>query len=148
MQSESPNAEPDAREVRLKKKRRDAIEILLEARDRLLEQMTDDILSHRDVILEGGGQEGVFSFEFQEIEDRYSARLHAINSILENLEYRRPRIAHRVETFATTQRNLRRDLNALMARYDQWDLVDIDVSPVEKGELLVVVAFTADEYVE
>jgi hypothetical protein len=148
MQRESSNVEPDAREARLKKRRHNALEVLIEARDRLLAQMTDDILSHREVILDGSGQDGIFSFEFQEIEDRYSARLHALNAILENLEYRRPRIAHKVETFTTTQRNLRKDLNSVVSRYDQWDLVDIDVTALKDEQLLVVMAFTADEYTE
>ena len=148
MQRERSNVEFDAGEEWLKKKRSEALEILLEARDRLVSQLCDDILSHRDVILEDAGQEGLFSFEFQEIEDRYSARLHALNSILENLEYRRPRIAHKVETFRTSSDELAKDLNEVVDRYDQWDLVDIDVTPLSDAQLLVVVGFTADEFVE
>ena len=146
MQRERPDVHSDTSEERLQQERRDALETLLEARDRLVSQLSGDILSNRDVILEDPGQEGLFSFEFQEIEDRYSARLHALNSILENLEYRRPRIAHKVETFSTTREKLGAELNDMVNRHDQWDLVDIDVTPVNDGELLVVVAFTADEF--
>ena len=137
----------DPTEEKLKKKRSEALEVLLEARERLVTQLCADVLSNRDVILEDS-PEGLFSFEFQEIEDRYSARLHALNSILENLEYRRPRISHRVETFRTTSEDLSRDLNTVIDRYDQWDLVDINVTPLKDERLLVVVAFTADEYAE
>lgn len=148
MQRERPNADPDPAEERGNEKRRGALEVLVEARERLVSQLCDEILSSRDVILDDSSPEGLFGFEFQEIEDRYSARLHALNSILENLEYRKPRIAHRVEAFRTTSDRIGQDLNDVVDRYDQWDIVDIDVTPVEEGELLVVVGFTADEYPE
>ena len=134
-------------EERSRRDRRGALEVLLEARERLVAQMCGDILSSRDVILDDS-PDGLFSFELQEIEDRYSARLHALNSILENLEYRRPRIAHRIETFRSTRTSLQEHLDDAVNRFDQWDLVDIDVTPLEGEEVLVVVAFTADEYVD
>lgn len=143
-ESDSP-AGKRAAERRLQRLRKQAIEILLEVRERLVAQLCEEIQSGRDHLLDET-PEALFSFEFQEIEDRYSARLHAINSILENLEYRRPRIAHRVETLYTVPDQLSRDLNDLVDRFDQWDLVDIDVTPLENGELLAVVSFTADEY--
>jgi hypothetical protein len=128
-------------------KRRRALEVLLEARERLVTQLCDEVLASRDVLLDDA-PDSIFSFEFQEIEDRYSARLQALNSILDNLEYRRPRMAHRVESFHTTTENLSRDINEIMDRFDQWDLVDIDVTAIEPERLLVVVGFTADEYVD
>lgn len=125
--------------------RRQALEILLQAREQLLDQLSEEILSHREAILDGPGQGGLFAFELQEIEDRYSARLHALNSILENLEYRRPRIANKVETFISRPEDLSADLEKRIQRYDQWDIVDIDVTPLDAGGLLVVIGFTADE---
>jgi hypothetical protein len=127
--------------------RKEAIEVLLEVRDRLVAQLCEDILAGKDVLLDRS-PDAPFSFEFQEIEDRYSARLHAINSILENLEYRRPRLSHRVETLYTTPDQIARDLNELVDRFDQWDLVSINLTPLEGGELLAVVSFTADEYLD
>lgn len=146
MQTEGSNLDSDAREARMNRRRRDALDILLEARDRLIAKMAAEIRSHRDVILEGSGEESVFSFEFQEIEDRYSARLHALNSLLENLEYRRPRLAHKIETLTTTREHLHDDLNSLVSEYDQWDLVDINVTELHDKKLLAVVSFTADDY--
>ena len=146
MKRESSNLDPSSNEARDNRWRRDALEVLLEARERLITQMADEIRAQREVLLEGGG-ESLFSFEFQEIEDRYSARLHSLNSILENLEYRRPRLAHKVETLKTTQANLDTELNALISQYDQWDLVNVSVNPIGEA-LLVVVVFTADEYSE
>jgi len=109
--------------------------------------MADEIRAHRDVILDQAtGQDSLFSFEFQEIEDRYSARLHALNSILENLEFRRPRLAHKVETLTTSREHLYQDLNSLVSQFDQWDLVDINVTELKDEQLLAVVSFTADEY--
>ncbi|MCH2585938.1 MAG: hypothetical protein MK138_14335, partial [Planctomycetes bacterium] len=81
-------------------------------------------------------------------EDRYTARLQALNSILENLEYRRPRLAHRIETINSTRENLKKDLNELVSRFDQWDLVDVNVSEMTDSSLLVVISFTADDYGE
>ncbi len=144
MHREGPNLESGVGETRGNRRRRDALEVLLEARDRLIAQLAEEIRGQREALLDGSG-ESLFSFEFQEIEDRYSARLHALNSILENLEYRRPRLAHKVETLTTTRENLKGDLNSLVSQFDQWDLVDVSVTPIE-DELLVVVSFTADEY--
>jgi hypothetical protein len=127
-----------------KNRRKRALEVLLEARERLLSQVTDDILSHSDALLDGS-QEGVFSFEFQEIEDRYSARLNALNSLLEHLECREPIIENRVETVETSRRSIKKDLAALVRRLDQWDLVDFEVVPQDESLLLIAV-FTRDEY--
>ena len=147
MRRESSDVEA-RREDEERNRRREALDVLLEARDRLLAQMTDDVLSNRDTILDGSGTEGLFRFDLEEIEDRYSARLNALNSLLENLEYRNPRIRHRIETLTTTSRALKKDVSALLGKLDQWDLVDIDVSKLEGEEMLVVLALTADEYPE
>jgi hypothetical protein len=152
MQRESSNLEPGVRESRTHRVRRDALETLLEARDRLIAQMASEIRAQRDVILDQStGEDSLFSFELQEIEDRYSARLHALNSILENLEnleFRRPRSAHKIETLTTTRDHLHEDLNALVSQFDQWDLVDINVTELKDLQLLAVVSFTADDYGE
>ena len=147
MRRESSDVEA-RREDEERNRRREALDVLLEARDRLLAQMTDDVLSNRDLILDGSGSEGIFRFDLEEIEDRYSARLNALNSLLENLEYRNPRIRHRIETLTTTSDRLKKDVSALLGKLDQWDLVDIDVSRLEGEEMLVVLALTADEYPE
>jgi hypothetical protein len=145
MERESHGVDADSSEEE-RKRRREALDVLLEARDRLLAQMTEDVLSHRELILDGSAEEGLFRFDLEEIEDRYSARLNALNSLLENLEYRNPRIKHRIETLTTTPRALKKDLSSLLARMDQWDLVDLHVAPLGPEEMLVVVALTADEY--
>ncbi|MEM7231580.1 MAG: hypothetical protein AAF517_05380 [Planctomycetota bacterium] len=150
MHRERPNLDLDGssaqkHEELLRRDRHAALEVLSEARDRLLQQLCDDVLSNRDVILDGSA-DGLFRFEFQEIEDRYNARLHALNSLLENLEYRRPRISHRVETFRTSVETISKDLPELVERYDQWDIIDIDVTKLDGDELMVVVSFTVDEY--
>jgi hypothetical protein len=145
MRRESSDVEA-RREDEERNRRREALDVLLEARDRLLAQMTDDVLSNRDLILDGSGSEGIFRFDLEEIEDRYSARLNALNSLLENLEYRNPRIRHRIETLTTTSDTLKKDVSSLLGKLDQWDLVDIDVSKLEGEEMLVVLALTADEY--
>jgi hypothetical protein len=147
MRRESSDVEA-RREDEERNRRREALDVLLEARDRLLAQMTDDVLSNRDLILDGSGSEGIFRFDLEEIEDRYSARLNALNSLLENLEYRNPRIRHRIETLTTTSHTLKKDVSTLLGKLDQWDLVDIDVSRLEGEEMLVVLALTADEYPE
>lgn len=148
MKREGPNVESRRREAEERSRRREALDILLEARERLLAQMTEDVLSNREVIVDGASPDGLSTFELEEIEDRYSARLNALNSLLENLEYRQPSIRHRVETMTTTLRSLKKDLSGLLAQFDQWDLVDVNISSLEGEELLVVVTFTADEYPE
>ncbi|HVR75130.1 MAG TPA: hypothetical protein VMT52_12390 [Planctomycetota bacterium] len=148
MRRESPDAGPTQEEDREKSRRKEALDVLIEARERLLARMTEDVLSNRDIILEGSAQDGLTSFELEEIEDRYSARLNSLNALLENLEYRRPVIKHRIETLTTTSRTLQKDLGNLLSRFEQWDLVDVDLSRLEDDQLLVVVAFTADEYPE
>lgn len=147
MKAESSDVEREG-EAREHKRRRDAIEILLEARERLFAQLTEDILSNREVILDSSGPDGVFSFEFQEIDNRYSGRIHALNSLLESLEYRRPRFAHKVETFIASRESLEKDINDVVSSHDQWDLVDMNLTPLEDDKFLVVAAFTVDEYVE
>ena len=131
-----------------KDRRKEALHVLLEARERLLSQMAEDILSNREVLLDSSGEESFSSFELEEIENRYSARLNALNSLLENLEYRHPHVRHRVETLTTTLRALKRDLGDLLTKFDEWDLVNLEITPISGEELLVVAALTADEYPE
>ena len=148
MQKETSNLESSVRERRRNLRRRDALEILLKARDGLIAEMAEEIRLRKDALLDSAGEQNVLGFEFQEIEDRYTARLQALNSILENLEYRRPRLAHRIETINSTRDNLKKDLNELVSRFDQWDLVDVNVSEMTDSSLLVVISFTADDYGE
>jgi chromosome segregation ATPase len=148
MQKETSNLESSVRERRRNLRRRDALEILLKARDGLIAEMAEEIRLRREALVDSNGEQNVLGFEFQEIEDRYTARLHALNSILENLEYRRPRLAHRIETLSTTSENLKKDLNGLVSRFDQWDLVDVTVTQLADASLLAVVSFTADDYGE
>ena len=148
MQKETSNLESSVRERRRNLRRRDALEILLKARDGLISEMAEEIRLRKDALVDSTGEQNVLGFEFQEIEDRYTARLQALNSILENLEYRRPRLAHRIETLNSTRENLKKDINELVSRFDQWDLVDVNVSEMTDSSLLVVVSFTADDYGE
>ena len=148
MQRETSNLESSVRERRRNLRRRDALEILLKARDGLISEMAEEIRLRKDALLDSAGEQNVLGFEFQEIEDRYTARLQALNSILENLEYRRPRLAHRIETIHSTRENLKKDLNELVSRFDQWDLVDVNVSEMTDSSLLVVISITADDYGE
>lgn len=148
MKKEGPKVAAARADDAERARRREALETLSEARDKLLQRMTEDVLSNQDVLREGAGPEGMSTFELEEIEDRYSARLNALNSLLENLEYRRPVIRHRAETMITTQRAIEKDINELLAENEQWDLVDISVCSLEGDKLLVVVAFTVDEYPE
>ena len=148
MQKETSNLESSVRERRRNLRRRDALEILLKARDGLIAEMAEEIRLRKDALLDSAGEQNVLGFEFQEIEDRYTSRLQALNSILENLEYRRPRLAHRIETINSTRENLKKDLNELVSRFDQWDLVDVNVSEMSDSSLLVVISFTADDYGE
>lgn len=124
---------------------RDALQVLVEARERLLAQMTEDILSHREGLLHASEEDGAFSFELQEIEDRYSARLSALNALLENLDYRQPRVEHRVETIETTLDEIGRRLGELLGRTDNWDLVDFEVVRKAGDDVVVVVVLARDE---
>ena len=148
MQKETSNLESSVRERRRNLRRRDALEILLKARDGLIAEMAEEIRLRKDALVDSTGEQNVLGFEFQEIEDRYTSRLQALNSILENLEYRRPRLAHRIETLSTTREDLKKDLNGLVSRFDQWDLVDVTVSQLSDSSLLAVISFTADDYGE
>ncbi len=132
-------------DFRESRRMKDALHVLLEAREMLLAQMTEDILSHREGLLHASGSDGAFSFELQEIEDRYSARLSALNALLENLEYRQPRIRHRVEEIATTVDRIADELEALLARDETWDLVDFEIVEREGDQVLVIVALARDD---
>jgi hypothetical protein len=147
MDRERPKVDTRQQETAEQGRRKAALEVLLEARERLIGQMTEDILSHQELLVEGPGQDGLFGFEFQEIEDRYSARLNALNSLLENLEYRRAKIKYRVETLSTTLGSLKKDLTHLLSK-EEWDLVNVDVTRLDGDRMLVVAAFTMDEYDE
>ena len=127
-------------------RRQDALNLLLRARERLIAQMADEILSNREAILGDPSQTGLFGFEFQEIEDRYIGRLSAINSILDNLEHRQARIVNKSEVLFTNRKRLKKDLDDLIRRYDQWDLVGVNALKVTDDQLALIVAFTADEY--
>ena len=129
-------------------RRQDALNLLLQAREHLIAQMAEEIISNRDAILGDPSQTGIFGFEFQEIEDRYIGRLNAINSILDNLEYRPARIVNKTEILFTTRKRMKKDLDDLMARYDQWDLVNVSAAKITEDQMMVIVAFTADEYPE
>ena len=148
MQKETSNLESSVRERRRNLRRRDALEILLKARDGLIAEMAEEIRLRKDALVDSTGEQNILGFEFQEIEDRYTARLQALNSILENREYRRPRLAHRIETLSTNREDLKKDLNELVSRFDQWDLVDVTVSQLSDSSLLAVISFTADDYGE
>jgi len=128
--------------------RRQALRVLMKARESLIAQMAEEINSNQEVILGDPSQTGIFGFEFQEIEDRFIGRLNAINSILDNLEYRRARIMNRTEVIFTTRKKIREDLDDLISRYDQWDVVDLNATKITEDQLMVIVAFTADEYAE
>ena len=127
-------------------RRQDALNLLVQARENLIAQMAEEIITNREAILGDPSQTGIFGFEFQEIEDRYIGRLNAINSILDNLEYRPARIINKTEVIYTTKKRIKRDLDDLIARYDQWDLVNVSAAKLAEDQLLLVVAFTADEY--
>jgi hypothetical protein len=131
-----------------RRRRKEAFDILIEAREKLLCQMSEEISSHRDVIAEGASQDGVFGFEVQEIEDRYSARLNAINSLLENLECRRVKVEHRVETFVTSPRRLEGDFNDRLAELGDWDLVALSTVDLGGGQIQVILALTSEVYPE
>ena len=148
MQKETSNLESSVRERRRNLRRRDALEILLKARDGLIAEMAEEIRLRKDALVDSTGEQNILGFEFQEIEDRYTARLQALNSILENLEYRRPRLAHRIETLSTNREDLKKDINELVSRFDQWDLGDGTVSQLSDSCLLAVISFTADDYGE
>ncbi len=127
-------------------RRRDAIKMLIQAREHLLVQMAEEIVSNRDAILGDPTTTGIFGFEFQEIEDRYIGRLNAINAILDNLEYRPARIVNRTEVLMTTRKRAKKDLENLIAKYDQWDLIGVNATRVDEEQLMLIAAFTADEY--
>jgi hypothetical protein len=129
-------------------RRRDAMMLLIRARDNLIAQMAEEIVSNRDAILGDPSQTGLFGFEFQEIEDRYIGRLNAINSILDNLEHRPARIVNRTEVLFTNKKKVKKDLDDLIDRYDQWDVVTVNTTKLTEENLMVIVAFTADEYPE
>jgi hypothetical protein len=129
-------------------RRQDALNLLIQARENLIAQMAEEIMSNRDAILGDPSQTGIFGFEFQEIEDRYIGRLNAINSILDNLEYRPARIVNKTEVLLTTKKRLKKDLDDLIARYDQWDLVSVNATKVGEDQLMLILALTADEYPE
>ena len=148
MKRESSKIERWDPEAREQSRRKEALDVLLAARERLLAQMTEEVISNREVIQEGSSIEGFSSFELEEIEDRYSARLNALNSLLENLESRRPTVRHRVESLKTTTHSLEKDLAGLLSKLEQWDLVDMAILPQAGERLLVVLALTADEYPE
>ena len=135
-------------ERRENQRMKSALHVLLEARERLLSQMTEDILAHRDGLLTTSVDDGVFGFELQEIEDRYSARLSALNSILENLDERQPAVQHRVETFDTSLSKVGATLRSALNDAERWDLVDFEVVPREGDKALLVVVFARDEYDE
>jgi hypothetical protein len=143
----SPGAEPEAG-GRTLRRRQDALSLLLKAREHLIAQMTDEILTNRDAILGDPSQTGLFGFEFQEIEDRYIGRLNAINSILDNLEHRSARILNRTEVVFTNRKRVKKDLDDLIARYDQWDIVTVNAMRLSEDQLMLIVAFTADEFGE
>ena len=131
----------DARE---RARRKEALDVLLEARDRVLAEMTEEILAHQDVFLDAS-QGGVFSFEFQEIEDRFSVRLNSLNALLEHLEYRQALIRHRVETQETTRGALQKTLQSLLDRFENWDLADFEVVPGAGEKVLLVAVLLCDE---
>ena len=124
----------------------EALHVLLEARDRLLEQMTNDILAHREALLGDADDSGVFNFELQEIEDRYSARLSSLNALLENLEYRQPRVEHRVETVDTTVERVGEAIFEIVDTLPGWDLVDFEVVAKKGDDVSVVAVLARDEY--
>ena len=129
-------------------RRNDALQLLIKAREHLIAQMAEEIVSNRDAILGDPSQTGLFGFEFQEIEDRYIGRLNAINSILDNLEHRTARVVNKTEVLFTNKKRLKKDLDDLIEKYtnEQYDLVNIATTKVSDDQLMLIVAFTADEY--
>lgn len=128
--------------------RREALDALFEAREKLLHQMTEDIMSNRDIIVDGSHPEGLYGFELQEIEDRYSSRLSSLNALLDNLEYRRPRLEHAVRVVRTTVQNAQRAVETLLGEFEDWDVVGFDVVRLEGESLAIFVLLTSEIYPE
>jgi len=124
-------------------RRKAAVNVLLEAKERLLVQLTEEILSHRESFLDDSSV-AAFGFELQEIEDRYSVRLNSLSVLLEQLDTRPPRLQHRVETVTTTLKAVKKDLKQLVDRYDGWDLADFEVVPCAEGVVLIAI-FVCEE---
>jgi hypothetical protein len=110
--------------------------------------MTEDILSNRDVIVDGSHPEGLYGFELQEIEDRYSSRLAALNALLDNLECRKGRLEHTTQVLRTTVHSAQRDLDALLREYEDWDVVGFDVVRLEGEKVVIFVVLTSEVYPE
>jgi hypothetical protein len=126
--------------------RKEALRVLMEARDKLVGQMTREIVRQRDLILDGSDQDGALGFELQEIEDRYAPRLQALNSLLDNLEYRQSRLEYRVETLKTTERTVQKDLSEFLIRFDGWDLIQTTVLREEGDAVVLLVILGAEDY--
>ncbi len=124
---------------------REAFRVLIEARDRLLRKLSEEVLAHREAFLDASGSDDPLGFELQEIEDRYSARLTALNSLIDNLEYRRPRVEHKVRVLRATVPSLER---VLSRAHSDWDLVGVSIARLEGDQVLAVVAFTSEVYDE
>ncbi len=127
-------------------RKQEALHVLIKARENLLAQMAEEILLNRDSILGDPAQTGLLGFEFQEIEDRYIGRLNSINAILDNLEPRPSRIVNKTEVLFSSRKELKKDLDDLIDRYDQWDLVSVSTTRVSDDQFMLLVAFSADEY--
>lgn len=125
---------------------REAFQVLLEARERLLRKMSEEVLAHRDTFLDAAGSEDTLGFELQDLEDRYSARLHALNALIDNLEYRRPRVEHKVRVLRATVGTLERAIAREVEAHADWDLVGVSVARLEGDQILAVVAFTSEVY--
>lgn len=146
MKREAPDPDAAPRENAEEGVRRDALEVLLEAREKLLHRMIEEILSNRDVIVEGSHPEGLFGFELQEIEDRYSSRLASLNALLDNLEYRKARLEHAIRVVRTTVHNAERDVGEVLREYEDWDLVGFEVVRLEGEKVVAFIALTSEVY--
>ena len=143
-----PTDGPDAPSSRVRQpadRRQEALTLLIQARESLIGQMADEIVLNRDAIVGDSSQAGLFGFEFQEIEDRFLGRLNALNAILDSLEYRSVRIVNKTEVLVSTRKKLKKELNDLVEKHDQWDLVNVATTRLGEDQILAVVAFTADE---
>ncbi len=127
-----------------------AFDILWKARENLLKFLVDEVIEKEPVLTGKTNYEGALGFEYQELDNKYMARLASLNTFLHNLTAgpggqarKQGTLVNRVEAFVASPETLEREINGVLRKYSTLKLVSTSLQEAEEGKVLVVLSLSS-----
>lgn len=129
---------------------RQAIEALNKARENLLTFLVEEVVEREAILTGATNYEGPFSFEFQEIDNKFMGRLASINTFLHNLytlpgfQQKKPKVPQNaVEVVVSEADDLSGEINKALGKHRSRKLVGTSMHRDDEGRFVVILAFTS-----